>query len=122
MSNEATLWGRPITGISGTEKAILMYLCDRHNMKLGYAFPSQARMAAETCYGKRTISRAIASLINRGLIVSQRTYFQTTLAPGSNRYFFPEFAPEDVPKSLRPVYIGGDWNPDGKWDREVEDQ
>lgn len=70
MSFQAMNWALPIQLSGPGEKAVLMALAnyaDENND----CFPSQERLARETCQGVRTVQRHLATLQERGLIVKR---------------------------------------------------
>ena len=69
-----------ITGISGTEKAVLMALAN-HSDELGLCWPSVFLIANMTCFSDRAVQKSLVSLAQKGVI-------KTSISPGgkSNRY------------------------------------
>lgn len=68
MSHKATHWAWSVTGISSSEKLILLALADRHNADTGDCFPSLERIAEDTCTSRDTARRATQSLEQKGLL------------------------------------------------------
>ena len=56
-----------------TDWAILMRICDHYNDSLGYAYPSQDRIADQILASTKTIQRHIKSLVNLGLLQVVKT-------------------------------------------------
>lgn len=56
------------TGITSSEKLVLLVLADRHNADVGYAWPRVSRIAAETCLSERHVRKLLASLETKGFI------------------------------------------------------
>ena len=68
MSHKATHWAWSVSGISSSEKLILLALADRHNADTGDCFPSLDRIAEDTCTSRDTARRATQSLEQKGLL------------------------------------------------------
>lgn len=68
MSLEISTACWQVTGISGTEKCVLMALADHAN-DAGICWPSVARIVELTCFSERAVQSALKSLADRGLIV-----------------------------------------------------
>lgn len=64
-------------GITGTQKLVLLAICDLANEETGQAFPSQSYLAAKTCLSRKTICIALADLERLGLVTSTRTQDDT---------------------------------------------
>lgn len=56
-----------------TDWAILMRICDHYNDSLGYAYPSQDRIADQILASTKTVQRHIKSLVNLGLLQVVKT-------------------------------------------------
>ena len=67
MSIDATKWAWEITGIKSMEKLVLLTLADRADENCR-CYPSASRMSQDTCADRKTILKAINSLISHGLI------------------------------------------------------
>lgn len=69
-----------ITGISGTEKSVLVSLADQAD-ETGLCWPSVATTAERTCFSDRAVQKAIHSLAEKG-------YLTVQVSPGgkSNKY------------------------------------
>ncbi len=118
VSIKAMNWCRELDGLSGTQKSILMHICDRYNDEFGYAWPSISRMARDTGWGDRTITRALRSLETRKLIASYRQFYAHDGSPASNRYYLPSFGP--VPKKGQVFLVGGSFDFEGQWEPDFE--
>lgn len=118
MSIKAMNWCRELKGLSGTHKSILMHICDRYNDEYGYAWPSISRMARETGWGERTISRALRSLELRDFIASYRQFYAHDGSPASNRYYLPSFG--TVPPRGYVFLVGGNFDYQGRWEADLE--
>lgn len=68
MSHKATHWAWSVSGISSSEKLILLALADRHNADTGDCFPSLDRIADDTCTSRDTARRATQSLEQKGFL------------------------------------------------------
>jgi hypothetical protein len=109
-------WCRELKGLSGTHKSILMHICDRYNDKLGYAWPSISRMARDTGWTERTISRALRLLERRDFIASYRQFYAHDGSPASSRYYLPSFT--TLPPRGQVFLIGGSFNYEGQWETD----
>ena len=68
MSVDATRWAWSLSGLRIAEKLVLLALADRadeHNR----CYPSYQRICADTCADRKTVSKAINSLIEKDFIV-----------------------------------------------------
>ena len=68
MSIEAYAWGIKQKVGDPTRKLIFWIICDHYNPSLGYAFPSQDRIADIAECSVRTVQRHIKILLDSGLI------------------------------------------------------
>lgn len=87
MSPKAQAWALEIVCDSGVQKSVLMNLANRYNEKLGYAFPSIARIARETCWSKSAVENALKGLRASGIIQSNKQYSPSDGSYSSNRYY-----------------------------------
>ena len=87
MSPKAQAWALEIVCDSGVQKSVLMYLANRYNEQLGYAFPSIARIARETCWSKSAVENALKGLKASGLIQTNKQYSPHDGSYSSNRYY-----------------------------------
>ena len=87
MSPKAQAWALEIVCDSGVQKSVLMYLANRYNEELGYAFPSIARIAKETCWSKSAVENALKGLKASGLIQTNKQYSPSDGSYSSNRYY-----------------------------------
>lgn len=80
MSNRIMALCWQLSGMSGTEKAVLIALADRAD-DAGMCWPSIATLAQMTCFTDRAVQKCIHSLLEKGLISVQ-------VSPGgkSNKY------------------------------------
>lgn len=67
MSFRATLWAWKMTGISSTQKLVLLDLCDRANAE-NQCWPRQKTIAQRVCLTERAICTALAAIEQEGLI------------------------------------------------------
>ena len=68
MSMKAYAWGLSQKVGDPTKKLVLWIICDHYNDSLGYAFPSQDRIADIAECSVRTVQRHIKILLDSGLI------------------------------------------------------
>ncbi len=68
MSMKAYAWAISQKVGDPTKKLVLWIICDHYNDSLGYAFPSQDRIADIAECSVRTVQRHIKSLLDSGLI------------------------------------------------------
>ena len=73
MSMNAIAWCMRQKIKDQTDWAILMRICDHYNDSLGYAYPSQDRIADQILASTKTIQRHIKSLVNLGLLQVVKT-------------------------------------------------
>lgn len=143
MSHKATHWAWSVSGISSSEKLILLALADRHNADTGDCFPSLDRIADDTCTSRNTVRRAIQSLeqnklLSRELVsdASGRTLGYRyhlgmggiTMAPRGVHHATPEGStmapkpvketckeePKNILRSNRGTRLPNDWSPTGE--------
>lgn len=105
MSVKALEWASNVQGISRRAKIVLKEIANRYNDKKGRAWPSQARMARDTGYSRSTINRALNELEEKGLIIRIASFDTNSQARTSNRYFLPQYAPDQVPQARIPIQI-----------------
>lgn len=67
MSVQAITWALGVTVRSATHKAVLLVLANYADED-GLCWPSQARLAAESCTSARTVRRVLQDLVSDGLI------------------------------------------------------
>lgn len=119
---KAYRWARSLRGLTGTEKAVLICICDHYNDKEGAAWPSISRIAKETCWNTRTVSRATKSLKEGGYIAVQRAHFVNLDDIAPNRYYLPMLEPHRVPKHLnRTILVKGAYDKHGTFDPDLEE-
>lgn len=93
MSWKATGYVKELTGMSRSEKLLLMILSDYYQEEEHCAWPSISRLARETLLKERHVYKLIASLEAKGFLkVTHQQGGRTT-----NRYTFPGYTP--VPKT-----------------------
>lgn len=73
MSIEALAAARKVTGVTATEKSVLMALADYANDEWE-AYPSQTTLAEWTCLTRKTIGITLQRLEARGLLTSRHQY------------------------------------------------
>ena len=94
MSMNAIAWCMRQKIKDQTDWAILMRICDHYNDSLGYAYPSQDRIADQILASTKTIQRHIKSLVNLGLL-------QVVKTPNKvNKYVIPALKMDATPVSL----------------------
>ena len=118
MSITAMNWSRELRGLKGTDKSVLHVICDRYNDELGYAFPSISRIAMESGWAPRTVTRSLRNLEVQGYIASYRQVYAIDDSPASNRYYLPFFGA--IPPRGRVFWVGGDFDFEGKWEPDWE--
>ena len=114
MSIKAMNWCRELKGLTGTNKSVLMYLCDRYNEKAGYAWPSISRIALDTGWAERTVTRSLRWLESKNYISSHRQFYACNGGPASNRYYLPIFGNIPIPGQV--FLVGGSFNHQGNWE------
>ena len=70
MSLRATIWGWTQSGISSTQKLVLLDLCDRAG-KQNTCWPKQRTIASRVRLTERAVNSALAALDEKGLIKRQ---------------------------------------------------
>ena len=118
MSIEAFKWAKEQL-LPGVPKSVLICICDRYNDDYGYAWPSIKRIAIDTGWSVRTVSKAISYLKSKGLIAVRRQYYLRDHSKGPNRYYIPELG--NVPPEGRKYPIRGDYDWSGNWDPTLEE-
>jgi hypothetical protein len=117
MSNEVRTWANE-QQLPGVPKSILVYLGDRMNDAVGYAWPSTARIAKDTGWHRRTVAKAVKYLVAEGFIATRRQYYVGDHSLGSNRYYFPALG--TVPPEGTAFPITGGYDAEGKWNEVYE--
>lgn len=115
MSVEAQIWAKSKQTRHGREKHVLTLIADRHNEKAGYAWPSQARIAADGCISIKTVKRAIEGLKAQGLVKVFRQSKKRDEGYASNRYYLVGHSPR-IPADGTHFFIDAFHGPDGKWE------
>lgn len=116
MSIKAMNWCRELRGLSGTNKSILMYICDRYNDEFGYAWPSIVRIAEDTGWSVRTVTRSLAWLESRSYITCHRQFYAVNGSPASNRYYLPVMSSLPIPGQV--FLVGGSFDYKGNWEED----
>ena len=114
MSIDAMNWCRDLRGLKGTEKSVLHVICDRYNDDLGYAWPTINRIAIESGWSYRTVSRCLRTLEMHGYIASYRQFYAHDEKPASNRYYLPVFG--TLPPRGKIFWVGGEFDHNGDWE------
>jgi hypothetical protein len=83
VSFEATKWAWKVSGITSSQKLVLLKLADQAHKTTNECFPGIASMSEETALDPKTISAALKELEKHGLIVVSRAIGR------SNRYRLP---------------------------------
>ena len=91
MSNRAVNWARKITDLTPAEAFVLWVICDRYNEEVGMAWPSINTIARDTRYSARTVSRALKTLTEKGILIRKKTYSDQHSGWVSNTDFLPKF-------------------------------
>ena len=108
-----------VTDISPTEKSVLLCLAFYYNEERHYAWPSQLSISRHTCFTKRTISRAVNGLQEKGFVLVQRAVWEYSGSPASNLYYFPSLDP-GAKITNRPVLRTGSFSKQGEWDETID--
>lgn len=114
MSVEARKWASGIYEVSAREKAVLMCLADRHNPKMGYAWPSHASIARDTSFSPSTVKRAIKGLEEKGIVVTAKQFERFSNKAATNRYYLVGHSPQ-LPDEGRAFVVEQYFNPSGDW-------
>ena len=93
MSNSAINWARMVRGLTSPQAFVLWVICDRYNEETHTAWPSISSIAADTRLAPRTVSRALAALEEKRLIVRGKTFSAHHDGWASNTYFLPAYDP-----------------------------
>ena len=117
MSINAMNWCRELSGLSGVDKSILMYISDRYNEKYGYAWPSLSRISADTSWAVSTISAALRRLEKRDYIRTYKQFYSHDGGWASNRYYLPIFGDCPLPGTV--FEVGGQFDVHGDWDPDL---
>jgi len=117
MSIDAMNWCRELRGLKGTEKSVLHVICDRYNDDLGYAWPTISRIAMESGWSYRTVSRCLRYLEMHGYIASYRQFYAHDEKPASNRYYLPFFG--TLPPRGKVFWVGGEFDHKGEWEPDL---
>lgn len=99
MSFKWYQWANKQKNLSPPEKAVLKAIADYFNDELGYAWPSQEKLAEDTCYNRSTISRACKKLKNKGLL-SWKKDMRSSGHFSSNRYELHHVADSHAAENL----------------------
>ena len=99
MSFKWYQWANKQKNLSPPEKAVLKAIADYFNDELGYAWPSQEKLAEDTSYNRSTISRACKKLKNRGLL-SWKKDMRSSGHFSSNRYELHHVADSHAAENL----------------------
>jgi hypothetical protein len=113
MSLKAMNWCRELKGLSGVDKAVLMYICDRYNENFGYAWPSISRISRDTGWSTATIDRSLRRLERRNYIATYHQFYTFDGATASNRYYLPIMGSLPIPGTI--FFLDGDFDHDGSW-------
>jgi hypothetical protein len=70
MSTLAVAWALKATGITPTQKLVLIHLADHHNEEHGFAWMGQTRLADVTGLTRETINRTLQALETDGWLTS----------------------------------------------------
>lgn len=118
MSIDALEWAASLDGLTRLEKTVLKEIANRYNDHRRRAWPSQARMARDTGYSRRSIIRGINSLEEKGLVFRVHAFDSETSGTTSNRYFLPVYDPAAVPTTDHPFEVEQVFNVEGEADYE----
>jgi len=101
MSNTAREWAKSWGGeITSPQKFVLLMICDYYNDEKGYAWPSIAALARDTCLNVSTVTRALRALEDKGLIETENRRKAGSRELTSNKYTLPLYA---TPQDEKPV-------------------
>jgi len=79
MSIEAINWAlNHVTNVTSTQKAVLIALADRADAQ-GRCFPSYEDIMTRSCASRNAVSRALASLVELGLIAKEPRFNKSTI-------------------------------------------
>jgi hypothetical protein len=79
MSIEAINWAlNQVTNVTSTQKAVLISLADRADAQ-ARCFPSYEDIMTRSCASRNAVSRALASLVELGLIVKEPRFNKSTI-------------------------------------------
>lgn len=101
MSRQALSWAYEQKTGSPTRKAVLVSLADRHNADTGRCDPAIPRLARETELSESTVKKALAELVEAGIIEVERRQYENG-ASRSNAYRFPALASDTPGAGSRP--------------------
>ena len=91
MSWRASGYVKTLTGMTHTEKLVLMILGDYFDESLQYAWPSISRLAGEAMLTERSTIRILQQLEAKGLLAIERGGGRE-----SNHYRFPDLRGDTV--------------------------
>lgn len=103
MSVPAFRWAREQVGLPSPQKFVLVLLGDYYNDDWGRAWPSLGRLAEDTGLNRSTVERALKSLRERELVISEAWTMNVGAERMSNRYLLPKHRPMVKPASSQPV-------------------
>jgi len=107
-------WCRDLKSVRGKNKAVLWVICDKYNDKFGYAWPSIARIAKDSGWSDRTVSRALRWLEEREYVATFEQRYARDNSQASNRYYLPQFG--EIPRRGTVFILQGDFDFNGIWD------
>lgn len=120
VSIDAINWCRDERGVRGPNKAVLHSICDRYNDEYGYAWPTISRIAKDSGWSDRTVSRCLRWLESRGYIATYRQFYAHDGSPASNRYYLPVFG--GCPPRGSKFLVGGEFDFEGNWEADLDSE
>jgi hypothetical protein len=118
LSIEAMNWCRELKDLKPVDKSILFYICDRYNLKHGYAWPSISRISRDTGWVGSTVTKALRRLEKKELIATYKQFYPSNDSWASNRYYLPVFG--DLPTPGKKFAVRGGFDFEGAWDTDLE--
>lgn len=111
MSVKAFRWAKEQTGLTPSEKFVLIMLGDFYNEDWSRAWPSRARLATVTELSDATVKRVLRELEHsRGVIATEYWQLNEGGAMLNNRYLLPKYRPEVRPAGTQPVLATAGWD------------
>ena len=80
---------------TGTERLMLTYLARHHNARRGEAHPTIAYLVRHSKYSRSSVTRALAGLVEKGLVRRELHFNPRTGGQEATRYFI--LAPDEWP-------------------------
>lgn len=119
MSMEAYRWALTWTGISSSEKFVLVLIADHYNDKAHRSWPSIERLAKESQLHRSTVIRCIKSLQDEGLIEVEPWVRVDTGGALNNRYCLPLYDPKSQRAKNLPVRSFSAFDQNGRMEHDT---